>query len=97
MIISGEKKVSRQGDFSKSFWLKAGIATVVLAGVIWAFVAFMQRENNVFPGKVICDAETVEGKYFISNGIKFKGGSTQSKDWAFTGEYSSKVWQKKQY
>lgn len=97
MIISGEKKVSRQGDFSKSFWLKAGIATVVLAGVIWAFVAFMQRENNVFPGKVVCDAETVEGKYFISNGIKFKGGSTQSKDWAFTGEYSSKVWQKKQY
>lgn len=96
MIISGAESRSDH-RFSKSFWLKLSVAVVVLVGIIWAVVAYLQHENNVFPGKVVCDAEKVEGKYFVTNGVKFKGGVTQSHDWAFTGEYSSKVWKNQQF
>lgn len=97
MIIAGEEKRKGLSGFSKSFWLKVSVSIAVFVGIIWAIVAFGQREDRTFPGKVICDAETVDGQYFTTNGIKFKGGATQSKDWAFTGKYSSKVWKKKQF
>ena len=97
MIIRGEKKRSTKRRFSISLWKKIGLAILVLAGIVWAIITYVQRENRVFPGKVVCDAETVDGKYFVTDGIKFKGGKTQSKDWAFTGEYSCKVWKNAQY
>lgn len=95
IISSAENKGEHR--FSKSFWVKLGVSAVVFAGLFWAIATFIQRENNAFPGKVICDAETVEGKYFVTNGVQFKGGTTQSKDWAFTGEYSSKVWENQKF
>ena len=97
MIISGAEKRSTKSRFSNSLWVKIGLTTLVLAGIVWAIIAYVQQENRVFPGKVVCDAENVEGKYFITDGIKFKGGTSQSKDWAFTGNYSCKVWKKRKY
>ncbi|MFK7946948.1 MAG: CotH kinase family protein [Saprospiraceae bacterium] len=97
MIISGEERRSTKRRFSTSLWKKIGLAVVVLIGLIWAIVAYVQRENRVFPGKVVCDSEKIEGKYFVTDGIKFKGGDTQSKDWAFTGKYSCKVWKKRRF
>jgi hypothetical protein len=97
MIIAGEEKRNGQGGFTKLFWVKVGVAALVLAGILWAIVAFVQREKNTFPGKVICDAETVDGNFFVTNGVKFKGGITQSADWAFTGKYSSKVWENQKF
>jgi len=38
-----------------------------------------------------CSAEEVVDDFFISNGIKFSNGSTQSKEVAHTGSHSSKV------
>lgn len=91
MIISDVKQQRKQRRFSKTLWRKIAIAGVILLGIIWAIVAFIQQENRIFPGKVVCDAEKVEGNFFISDGVKFKNGKTQSKDWAFSGKYSSKI------
>lgn len=92
MIIRGEQQKSTKRIFSKSLWKKIGLAAIVITGIVWLILSYVQRENRVFPGKVICDSEKVEGQYFITDGIKFKNGKTQSKDWAFNGEYSCKVW-----
>ena len=97
MIISRAEARNTNRLFSKSLWIKIGLGTLFIAGAIWSIIAILERENRVFPGKVVCDAEQVEGKYFITEGVKFQGAKGQSKDWAFTGEYSCKVWKKNQY
>lgn len=43
------------------------------------------------PGQWQCDAETVEGKNFVSFGREFRFGATQSTEYAYAGNASSKV------
>ncbi len=92
MIISNLKiKNTSSSRFFKSNLKKLGIIIFVLIGVITLVLILIKHETQKFPGKVFCNAETVKDGKYLNNGILFNGAKSQSKEWAFSGEYSAKV------
>ena len=43
------------------------------------------------PNSIFCDAEVIQGKYFLTEKNTFENSQTRSTDYAFSGQYSSKV------
>ena len=43
------------------------------------------------PNSIFCDAEVIQGKYFLTEKNTFENSQTRSSDYAFSGQYSSKV------
>lgn len=43
------------------------------------------------PNSIFCDAEVTQGKYFLTGKNTFENSETRSSEYAFSGQYSSKV------
>ncbi len=93
MLISNKNQSKGNQSFFKSKPYKMiGISILIILCLI-AFFLLKPLNQVEFPGKVICDLEKLEGNYFITEGNYFKTGNKklQSKDWAYSGEYSLKL------
>lgn len=86
MILSNKKKVKIAKDRNMVF---VGLLVVILAGLL--VVSTGRKKEAKQPEGVFCDAETVEGNYFVSNGFKFEGGAMQSDRRSRSGKYSCKL------
>lgn len=78
---------------SKSPYIAKFLLGVLLLGALvygaslYIGQSFSQAENDI----VFCDAENVKGKFFVTNGIKFSKGQTQSRRKAHSGRFSCRV------
>ena len=84
MIIKGKKS-------SSSFLSTAIILLCTIGGLygLWYTLPYFNSWKE--KGIIHCDAETTRGKFFISNGDHFFNAQTQNDDFAFEGNYASKV------
>ncbi len=67
-------------------------AAIVFFLVRWAFDYIKKHSGSLEDQEYFCDAEGVSGNKFITNGVEFLGGGTQSSQDAYTGKYSSKCY-----
>ncbi len=82
---------------SKSWWSQKRIGLILLGLILFGFGYYLVPKLGVFfPKKDLqvyfCDTEQVVGKNFLGDdGQKFNGANTQKDDYAYSGNYSSKV------
>lgn len=65
------------------------LGSLTLIWGIWYSLPYFNSWKT--EGVTFCDAENIRGDHFISHGDEFFNGKTQSKDHAFSGDYSSKI------
>lgn len=83
MIIKGKK--------TASFLPTAIILLCTIGGLYGLWYALPYLSSWKQEGITHCDAEETRGKFFVSNGDHFFNANTQNKEFAFSGDYSSKV------
>lgn len=97
MIITTDKQVQSTHYF-KSQYVPYFLGVVLLIGCvlggIFYFASLMPASSD---GLIVCDAENVIGKKFVTNGHKFGGGITQSSERARSGKYACLVNQDNMY
>jgi hypothetical protein len=93
MLISDKKKSQQNLVFLKSKNFKIISVLTLIALILLAYFLLKPSTYITFPGKVICDLETLEGENFITDGHSFKTGkkNLQSKDWSYSGKNSLKL------
>ena len=84
MIIKGE---ARNSSFSR-------FAIILLFSIggawgLWYLLPYLSSWKK--DGVIYCDAETIRGSRFISQGDVFYNGKSQNSEQAFEGTYSSKI------
>ena len=84
MIIKGKKS-------SSSFLTTAIILLCTIGGLYGLWYALPYLNSWKQKGITHCDAEITRGKFFIANGDHFFNAHTQNDDFAFEGDFSSKV------
>lgn len=90
MIVKGKKQ-----NKSRFPWSRIVVALLAISGLYFGskYLSNNKRTNDV----LTCDAENVEGKYFINKTEKFSNANTQSSDESYSGKYSSKIGGKNKY
>jgi hypothetical protein len=91
MIING-----RHTNHPKKQWQRTSILIVILIVMLsgmFLWQGSVHRTPLEEPSKVLvyCDAETVQGKAFLTESYNVKGGQTQSDEESYSGLYSSKI------
>jgi len=88
MLIKGKNRTSKSSIQVLPFVL-IGILLVLLLIKFDIPSAVFKKQKRV--ENYTCSAEKVEGDFFVSKGVKYLGGITQSEELARTGKYSSKL------
>jgi len=71
--------------------IKYLIFVIILFFIVrWAIDYISKYSGSVEDQEYFCDAEGVSGSSFVTKGVEFSGGATQSSQDAYTGKYSSK-------
>lgn len=91
MIING-----RHTNHPKKQWQRTSVLIVILFAMLAGMFLWqgsihrtpLKEPSNVL---VFCDAETVQGKAFLTDSYDVKGGQTQSDEESYSGVYSSKI------
>lgn len=86
MRVSQEKSSFKIGKAIKYLLL----ATIVFLGARWAIDYISKYSGSQEDQEYYCDAEGVSGSKFVTKGLEFSGGGTQSSQDAYAGKYSSK-------
>jgi hypothetical protein len=76
---------------SSSFLLKVVLSTLLLAGLSFGYNYLKANKKLATQDIIVCDAEYTEGGNFITQGVQFNNGKTQSSEKSYTGKFSSKL------
>ncbi len=87
MIITG-KSIPNKG--SRSFWL-LGLILLPILFLRFFDSTFFQKSENSHKDVVICDAEEVDGEYFVTDGDRFYGAHTRSDKNKNSGDYACRL------
>ncbi len=89
MIIKGERKSNNFRSALPVLFLLALL--LILTAIKTDFLGAFAKKEVPKDVAIFCDAETVKGDKFISNGFEFDNGHTQSKEKVYKGNYSCKL------
>lgn len=93
MRVSQEKSSLKVGRLIKYLL----IAAIIYFVGKWTLDYISKYAGSSAEQEYYCDAEGVSGSKFVTNGIEFSGGDTQSSQDAYTGKYSSKCYSDRIY
>ena len=80
----------KEQQYLRIFGNVIGIATFLFL-VYMLLRILVPIATSAPPNSIFCDAEVTQGKYFLTDKNTFENSQTRSADFAFSGQYSSKV------
>ena len=84
MIVKGKKE-----NKSQFKWSAIVIGLFATVGLYFGLNHF--SSNRINSDILVCDAETIDGNFFINKDQKFNNAVTQSSEESYSGKYSSKI------